>query len=395
MRNRVHTINKVKRLSYSANKVRLVRGGSDYFGVLEKLISTAEESIHLQTYIFEDDDTGRFVANALIAAAKRNVHVYLLADGYASQDLPEEFIDELTTAGVHFRYFAPLFKSRNFYFGRRLHSKVLVVDTTTALVGGVNITDRYNDMPGRPAWLDFALLVNGPAATDAHKLCVSIWSGRKKRPVNPQLRETGHQFNFNSSEASLVRLRRNDWVNNRLQISNSYLEMFRAASSHITILSSYALPGNIFRKNLEKAIKRGVKVRMIVSGTSDVFLVKQAEKYWYNWLLRNKIEIFEYTKNILHGKLATCDGEWMTIGSYNVNDLSAYVSIELNYDVRDPVFVAEVDRQLQKIIDNDCISITNESNLKVKPLRRLGRWLAYNTIRIALSVFTFYYRKQK
>jgi cardiolipin synthase len=171
--------------------------------------------------------------------------------------------------------------------------------------------------------------------------------------------------------------------------------MFRKSTSHIIILSSYALPGNVFRKNLQKAIRRGVKVTIIVSGTSDVFLVKMAEKYWYDWLLRNKIEIFEYTANVLHGKLAVCDGEWMTIGSYNVNDLSAYVSIELNYDVHDAVFVAGVEKQLREIMQKDCISISNESNLKVRPLARFGRWLAYTFISMALSVFTFYYRKQK
>ena len=120
-----------------------------------------------------------------------------------------------------------------------------------------------------------------------------------------------------------------------------------------------------------------------------------AEKYWYNWLLRNKIEIFEYMPNVLHGKLAICDGEWMTIGSYNVNDLSAYVSIELNYDVNDPAFVAEVEKKLQQIIDNDCIRISDESNLATHPLKRFGRWTAYILIRIVLSLFTFYYRKEK
>jgi cardiolipin synthase A/B len=333
------------------------------------------------------------VGDALIAAAKRNVQTYLLVDGFASQNLPPEFINKLVTSGVHFRHFEPIFKSRNFYFGRRLHSKVLVTDANSALVGGVNITNRYNDMPDQPAWLDFALFVQGPAAAEAYEVCTSVWTGRKKRRAIPKSELLKDEFQGDAE--SLVRLRRNDWVNNRLQISNSYLEMFRTSASHITILSSYALPGNIFRKNLERAIKRGVKVRMIISGTSDVLLVKMAEKYWYDWLLRNKIEIYEYTRNVLHGKLATCDSEWMTIGSYNVNDLSAYVSIELNYDVRDPGFVSGVEKRLQEIVDNDCIRVSNESNLATHPLKRFGRWTAYNLIRMALSMFTFYYRKQK
>jgi cardiolipin synthase len=394
MRNSVHKINKATAFSYTHNKVQLVRGGSDYFGMLEKMTREARESIHMQTYIFEDDETGRFVCDALIAAAERDVKVYLLVDGYASQHLSEEFISNLTSHGIHFRFFEPLFKSRNFYFGRRLHSKVIVVDALSAIVGGVNITNRYNDLAGQPAWLDFALFVKGPAATDAYEVCRSIWSKKRKRTSEYQS-QPSKQHLKEEEELSLVRLRRNDWLNNRLQISNSYLEMLTTSTSHITILSSYALPGNIFRKNLEKAIKRGVKVKMIVSGTSDVFLVKMAEKYWYNWLLRNKIDIFEYTKNVLHGKLASCDSEWMTIGSYNVNDLSAYVSIELNYDVCDRQFVKTVDKILQQIVDNDCVKISKEDSYNTNLFKKFGRWLAYNMIRMVFSVFTFYYKQQK
>lgn len=396
MRNRVHNSNKTGKYSYTQNKVRLVRGGSQYFDLLQSLIKDAKESIHLQTYIFEYDETGKLVADALMEAARRNVQVYLLVDGYASQNLTSAQIDLLVSSGVHFRYFEPLFRTRNFYFGRRLHSKVIVADASKAVVGGVNIANRYNDMPGSPAWLDFALLVEGPAAWAAHNVCVAVWSGTKKRIKNTGTAARIPETEFTTTGNSLVRLRRNDWVNNRLQISSSYLEMFRTAESHLTILSSYALPGNIFRKNLEKAVKRGVKVRMIISGVSDVILVKQAEKYWYSWLLRNNIEIYEYTKNVLHGKLAVCDNRWMTIGSYNMNDLSAYVSIELNFDVRDPQFAEEVEQSLQKIIENDCLKISQEiftQNTNI--IKLFGRWVAYNLIRFTFSLFTFYYKKQK
>lgn len=347
----------------------------------------------MQTYILEDDETGKLVSTALIEAAKRNVKIYVLVDGYASQHLSDQFITDLTSTGIHFRFFEPLFKSENFYFGRRLHSKVIVVDSQIAIAGGVNITNRYNDLPGQPAWLDFALLVEGPAATDTYNVCVYLWN-KNKSTTDAKLTVDTNKI-FTGAESSLVRLRRNDWLNKRLEISNSYLEMFKTANKHITILSSYALPGNIFRKNLEKAIKRGVKVRMIVSARSDVFLVKTAEKYWYDWLLRNNIEIFEYTRNVLHGKLATCDGEWMTIGSYNVNDLSAYVSVELNYDVKDRTFVSSVDKVLAQIVDADCIAITKSGNQNTSLLKRISRWTAYNIIRGVFSIFTFYYKQQR
>lgn len=371
-----------------------MRGGSEYFDLIIDLINNARQSVHLQTYIFANDSTGNSVARALMDAASRNVEVYLLLDGYASQGLPDDFIKDLESAGVRFRYFEPLIRSKNFYFGRRLHSKVLVTDASFAVVGGVNITDRYNDLPGQPAWLDFALFAEGPVAVEACNMCRHVWSGSRKRLKSADCQPPS-EVKLSDTQTSEVRLRRNDWVNNRLQISNSYLEMFRTAKSHITILSSYALPGNVFRKNLERGIKRGVAVRMIISGESDVKFVKLAERYWYNWLLRNNIEIFEYTKNVLHGKLAVCDSEWMTIGSYNVNDLSAYVSLELNFDVRNPAFVKKVEEILQEIIDNDCIKISYEDVKQTNPFKKFSRWLAYTLIRLTFSLTTFYYRKQK
>jgi cardiolipin synthase A/B len=154
---------------WTKNKIQFIRGGKAYFDLLIELITNAKESIHLQTYIFADDETGMLVSEALRKAVDRNVSVHLLADGYASQSLPKDFTNELKNAGIQFRFFEPLFKSQHFYFGRRLHHKVLVVDTKYAVVGGINIANHYNDMPKKPAWLDFAVLLEGEIAKE---LCI-------------------------------------------------------------------------------------------------------------------------------------------------------------------------------------------------------------------------------
>ncbi len=382
---------------YTTNAVKLVRGGREYFDLLVQMIDGALDTIHLQTYIYEADETGNLVADALVRAASRNVKVYMLIDGYASQSLPELFISSLHNAGIHFRFFEPIFKSRHFYFGRRLHSKVVVIDSHTALVGGVNITNRYNDMPGQSAWLDFALYAEGPIAIQACAHCWKLWRGYQGQHIPPApCTPVKHPESLPGTFQGEVRLRKNDWVRNTMQISNSYLEMFRKAQSHITILSSYALPGNIFRKNLQKAVKRGIKVKVIISGESDVLFVKQAERYWYDWLVRNDIEIYEYKPNVLHGKLAVCDGKWMTIGSYNINDLSAYASIELNFDVLGSQFVDQVGNHLDDIILKDCVLVSKEDHARTSNLlNRFGRWFSYNIIRATFNLFTFYYRQEK
>src|SRR6185369_10212995 len=108
------------------NQLTLVHGGKPYFELLEELIESAQYQILFQTYIFEAGSTGLRVAAALSRAAKRGVKVYILLDGYASQSLPKEIISHWREAGVFFRWFEPLLRSKYFYFGRRLHHKALV-----------------------------------------------------------------------------------------------------------------------------------------------------------------------------------------------------------------------------------------------------------------------------
>jgi len=101
----------------------------------------------------------------------------------ASQVLSQSFIDELRKTGIHFRFFESIFKSKYFYFGRRLHHKVAVFDAKYALVGGVNISDRYNDLRGKQAWLDFALYVEGEIAKQLCGLCWLTWNGDLQRLI--------------------------------------------------------------------------------------------------------------------------------------------------------------------------------------------------------------------
>lgn len=374
------------------NKVKLVRGGKPYFDLLLEMIASAKESFHLQTYIYDDDETGTLVAEALKAAAKRNVQVYLLVDGYASR-ISKAFTRELRATGVHFRYFNPLFKNTSFYVGRRLHHKVAVADGRYALVGGVNITNRYNDMPDKPAWLDFAIHIEGDTARE---LCVLCWKTWNNYPPNMGITPCEQQeirFDIDPAEACRVSMRRNDWVRRKNEISSTYVHMLRTAESHIIILCSYFLPGRVIRKQLVYAKKRGIRIKVITAGVSDVMLSKYAERYMYDWLLRNKVELYEYQPNVLHGKIAVCDGQWMTIGSYNINNISAYASIELNINVDNTDFTKKTEDLLLQIIEKDCVRITPRELKRTRNIfKQFLRWCSYQLFRMAFYLFTFYYR---
>lgn len=380
--------------TFTNNKIQLIRSGKSYFDLLLELISNASESIHIQTYIFSDDETGKSIVNALKIASKNNVKIYLLVDGYASRDLSDNFIEKLKKANINFRFFKPLFKNNNFYFGRRLHHKMIVIDAKYALVGGMNIADRYNDCPNIIAWLDFAVFLEGPIAKELYILCWKTWNGFI---VNKTIyAEKNIPFEFKKNEILLCRIRRNDWVRSKNEISTTYKQILETAEKEITIICSYFIPGSKAKKLLKFAINRGVKVRLILASKSDVKIAKSAERWMYDWLLRKNVEIYEYQPTVLHAKMCVVDDKFVTIGSYNINNISAYASIELNIDIDDSNFAKIVTQTLNTIIKKDCIQITNEVYHKTNTIfKQLYHWACYKIFRIVFFMFTFYFKKQE
>jgi cardiolipin synthase len=379
---------------FSRNKVKLVRGGREYFDLLKKLIGQATTSIHLQCYIYDDDETGWEIAEQLCSATRRGVTVYLLVDGYASQSLSSSLIKHLRESGVHFRFFEPLFKSKYFYFGRRMHHKLFVVDGKYGLAGGINISNRYNDWNGEPAWLDFALYAEGPVARELCVLCYKTWRGFPVKMGLTPCETDIPPFDSMPAASSFVRMSRNDWVRRKNEISASYSDMLHRAKKEVIILCSYFLPGSEIQRQLINTSKRGITIKVIVAGRSDVKIAKQAERFIYRDLLEHNIEIYEYQKTILHGKIMVCDGEYVTIGSYNVNNISAYASIELNLDVFDPHFANEVAAMLHTLARYDCIRITRRWLQKKQALlKKFVEWASYESIRLLFYLFTFYFRQ--
>ena len=231
-----------------------------------------------------------------------------------------------------------------------MHQKVIVTDTKNALVGGLNIADKYNDRPEKKAWLDFAVLVKGDVVTEIEENCKQIW--QTFTFVNKETRRKSIQKSeFLSDKNCDVRVRINDWVWHQNEISNSYIEILHTAKKQVVILCSYFIPGKAFRRQIINAVKRGIKIKIIIAGKSDVILAKNAEKWLYDWLLRNHIHLYEYQNNILHGKIAICDTTWLTIGSYNINNISTYASVEVNLDIRNDDFTEGALSKIENIIE--------------------------------------------
>jgi cardiolipin synthase len=270
-----------------------------------------------------------------------------------------------------------------------MHEKLVVVVGTYALVGGINFADRYNDTDGNPAWLDYALYTEGEISFRLHQYEAKFW---RKEEQCPKLLQPHFQL---KEKPCSVKISYNDWVKRKHEIWRTYFNLFNQAEKSITILCSYFLPGRVLRHRLSLAAKRGVLVKLVLAGPTDIMLAKHAERYLYAWMLKNNIEIYEYQPSVLHAKIAVTDQHWLTIGSFNVNNISAYASMELNLDVRNKPFAAAVQKHIETIIEHDCIRITQQNYItKSGFFKRLFQKSCYELIRLILNLSTFYFKPQ-
>ncbi len=376
------------------NKVNIVRGGADYFNLLEEIINGAQYTLHLQTYIYDEDETGEKIAEALINAAYRNVNVYLLLDGYASQNLSKEFIYRLRNAGVNFRFFNPFLKSEYFYLARRLHHKVIVADSTIGIVAGINVSNRYNDIGETKAWLDWAAYVEGIICKELNNTCERIW--KRQFLYTPPAKLKNKIIVPEFEPGCEVRVRRNDWVMKKIDITRTYKQIFRISQKEVLVMTSYFWPPKRLLKAMARASARGVVIKLVLSGNADVPFNRYAEEFLYAFLFRNNIEVYEYQPNILHGKVTVCDGEWYTLGSYNLNNISAFASVEMNLDIRDKLTAEWLRSHINEIIENDCIRITNDSyRANTNPIKQFAYFISYNFIHFMFYLFTFYFEQKK
>lgn len=311
----------------NGNQVTLLCNGADYFPALIAAINEAKHEIYLQTYIYEFDQTGIRVGNALKAAALRGVYVYLLLDGFGSRKLSKSYIKELKQSGVEVLFFRPkispwtLKRSRL----RRLHSKVSVIDGETAFVGGINVIDDFNTPSHTPPRIDYAVKVKGALLKQMHANAKSLWKRvhqrqfARTRPSNLKVRHVPSKEG-SMQAAFVVR----DNFKHRRDIENAYLLAIASAKSEIIIANAYFLPGLRFRHALRDAASRGVVVKLLLQQRTEYKFLDYATRALYSALLSQNIQIYEYHKSHMHSKVAVIDENLAIVGSSNIDPFSLF-----------------------------------------------------------------------
>ena len=327
------------------------------------------------------------MCNALKRAAQRGVKVYMMLDAWGSRGLNQEFIDSLAASGITFRWFGRLVTKRGFHIGRRMHHKIIVCDSHASFIGGLNFANRYSGNDGRIPWLDYGVLCEGNISIQLEYICQKFW---KRNPLKKRLHFVRKKINFKKAareDSLLMRVRENDWMMRRWQVMASYRKAVSASRESLTIFGAYFQPGFRFLYRLRRAAQRGVKIRIVVPAKSDSNIGNPARQYLYSFLLRNNIELFEYTSTMLHAKVCVADDVWSAIGSYDLNNLSAYSNVEANVEILDSGFAAKFLDEMNSIISNNCEQITlDKYKKKLTLITKFRNWLAYHIIRLLFRI---------
>ena len=309
----------------TGNQVVLLQDGPDTYRSMLAAISAARDHINMETYILDDDETGQRFAQALIDKQNMGIQVNLIYDSAGTFGTPAAFFKRLADAGVRvleYNPINPLLARKEWELNQRDHRKLLIVDGSTAFLGGINISSVYSGgsfgqkakarvssagaSSDKLAWRDTDLRLQGPVVAEFQKLFLETWEAQK-----------GEQL-----------------------------------ETSVNITNAYFVPDPQMLAALAAAARRGVDVKLILPSQTDSWLVLNAGHHYYESLLRAGVKIFHRRGVILHSKTALIDGVWATVGSTNMDWRSFLHNRELNA----VVLGAEFGSQLQAMFNKDLLA---------------------------------------
>jgi cardiolipin synthase len=370
------------------NKIKLLKNGKNYFASVIGSINQARQSIFIETYIFSHDVTGIKILTALKEAAKRNVKVYLLVDGFGSRDLPQKLIDKIKASKIHFLFYHPTispYQMKRISL-RRLHRKMFLIDHKIAYVGGINVIDDENVPNGKAPRIDYAAQLKGPVVHSISQSMVKLWKRVSWSHLEKSYTPKHIQRNATPySSGTKLNFVERDNFRHRQDIEKAYLHAIQNAKHEILIANAYFIPGKKFERALIAASHRGVSVTLLLKGEMDYFL-SNATRAFYGKFLKKGISIFEYTRSFMHSKVAVIDETWSTLGSSNIDPFSLLLAREANITILDKSFAAQIKKNIQEDIQFGGTEILLKDWDKRHLIKRLKARMAYLLIRLSLGI---------
>lgn len=338
---------------FHKNEVKLLINGEEFFPLLLEELKKAQNHIHIQFYIYENDTIGNQIKDILIQKAKEGVAVRFIYDDFGSQSIRRSLVKELQREGVQ-AY--PFNKIRLIFLANRLnyrnHRKIVVIDGKTAFTGGINVSDKYINTPdSKVYWRDTNIIIKGNAVYGLQQIFLSDWnfcSGENQGistvffPPEARSEDSG----------ALVQIVSNGPDSDLPTILYSIIQAVNLAKKEILLTTPYYIPDNSLQEALIIAALSGIEVKLLVPKEGDSKIVDLATQAYFEDLLRAGVRIYLYEKGFVHAKTFVTDRQLASVGTANL-DLRSF---DLNFEVNAMIYDEKTAEELADIFEKDLLT---------------------------------------
>ncbi len=363
-------------VTHRHNHVELFHGGRQFFEALFAAIRYAEHTILLEYYLIHNDHIGAEFANELADAVQRGVEVRLIYDYIGCLDTPASYFKNLSKQGVKLLPFnVPSFKRGIYWFDKRDHRKMTIIDGTLAFLGGFNIGEEYAGcVTDKMSFRDLGFSIQGEAVWELETIFNETWSGERDEPSERAAERP--RIHAKKSWNAAVNIISGGPRQRRSYIREAFQVNIASAAEEILIATPYFVPGPRIIRSLLRAVRRGVRVRLLLPARSDVPVMLLLGRSSYATLLRGGVEIFELEREILHAKVMLIDGERTVIGSANLDQRSFHRNYEINCLVDNTQFGGQIRALLLEEIDGSSpveLDVHERRGLLIRIMERVVR----------------------
>ena len=331
------------------NRITLYKNGEEKFPALKEALLKAKNHIHIEYYIFVNDEIGSDLSRILMAKAQEGVEVRMIVDGVGSLGLKRSYFRKMKKAGVEIYEFMPvLFPALTSKINYRNHRKVVLIDGEIGFTGGINVDDRYINNGKIPTyWRDTHLQLEGVAVRTLQFLFILNWqfvSGQAWTPTKkhfPDLKK-GLGTSYVQVNASGP-----DW--DLASIMDSFYLAINSARESLRITTPYFIPNESIMDGITTSAKSGVDVEIMIPHASDAWIVQAASMSYMKLLLEAGVKVYFYKKGFLHSKTLTVDGKLAILGTANMD----YRSFDLNHEVNTYIYDEQIALELNKNFEAD------------------------------------------
>jgi cardiolipin synthase len=340
-------LNNSSALLTNGNKVTILHNGEETFSAIINALSEAKKYIHLEYYIFEEDNIGNQIKQLLIEKAKSGVEVRFIVDDVGSWELKQKFFDELKATGIEVESFLkvrfPWLTSKVNY---RNHRKIIVIDGEVGFMGGINIADRYlTGSKEYGIWRDTHMMIEGDAVNSLQTIFLIDWyfvsqtelADPKYFPPKISAGDKVVQIAASGPDS--------DWP----AIMMGFFMAIASAQNYIYIATPYFMPSESVLLAIKAAALGGVDVRIMLPEKSDAFFTLLSTKSYIKELLESGVKIYFYQKGFLHSKTFVSDDILTSIGSANMD----FRSFEQNFEVTAFVYDSNISLHMKHAFLND------------------------------------------